>query len=314
MKDQLKQILFEETNLTEYKLKHMSDESLTEASNRALDKIIANVSNKYNRVDLKLIHDSKGDVTRFVHYKTMMECLDVLKSIANATINIPQISVIVETIAILEKYRREFQLAYVRKNSGVIMVYSTTLMGAYMATSELVSNSLQFINGQFDSPDQMSANVNEEGVQSDLFSVDALVQFNKSDRDGTLKKLLDNTDKPMEEAALMEFTVTPVAASVFIGFNVLFNFGKIMRGIIYTYYNSRTKLADYFSVQEALLKSNIELLKSGDGNVKIVARQEKWAKRFNKLATKLAIDKDKAQSQTAKEIRQEPVDMDEVII
>lgn len=103
----------------------------------------------------------------------------------------------------------------------------------------------------------------------------------------------------------------------------------MIREIIYWIYRSRQKISDAAALQAHFMELNIESLKEMDNNTivgrtkilhrpitneKLITRQTKWANRFNSISQKFALESDKTSRDANNDIKQDRVDVSDIII
>ena len=82
----------------------------------------------------------------------------------------------------------------------------------------------------------------------------------------------------------------------------------IMRELIYFFYYSRTRIAEYFDMQADMLQMNAHNIKvakkevAGKDRDKVIERQMKLVDLFRKISSAIEVDAKTAEVQTAKEV------------
>ena len=92
------------------------------------------------------------------------------------------------------------------------------------------------------------------------------------------------------------------------------NIVPFVREIIYWIFRTKAKISNAADLQAEFLQLNIEILKENDGNEKIIAKQEKWLKRFQNIAKAFALESDKAQKDAKKDMDSDKVDVSAIVI
>ena len=123
----------------------------------------------------------------------------------------------------------------------------------------------------------------------------------KKQIDNCLDVVIKNSTKN-----LLGSNVTLVVGGIALA-GLLLNIIPIMRELIFFFYNTRTRMSDYFDVQSDLLKMNAYNLECNETiaqekRQKIVAKQYKISDRFKKIANFLAIKNKDAENKATKEI------------
>jgi hypothetical protein len=88
----------------------------------------------------------------------------------------------------------------------------------------------------------------------------------------------------------------------------------LIREIIYWIYKAKHKISEAAQLQAEYLNLSITNLKSGDGNEKVIARQMKYVKLFESISRKFSLDSDKADRDSKMDIKNDKIDVSNVII
>lgn len=166
-----------------------------------------------------------------------------------------------------------------------------------------------------------SANKNQE-VQTESV-VDAglkiaKVALNNAEKFGFDRSKVAKVGKGVAVAGLTLF-------ALYLGTRII----PIIREIVYWVFRSRQKISDAAALQAKFLELNIESLEQMDPNAivgrtkirhkgitseKLITKQTKWVHMFNSISEKFALDADKSSRDSKIDIKQDKVDVSDVII
>lgn len=103
----------------------------------------------------------------------------------------------------------------------------------------------------------------------------------------------------------------------------------VIRFIIYNIYRCKQSISDAAALQARYMELNIESLKEMDSNAiagrtkilhkpitseELITKQTKWVDRFNSLSQKFALDSDKAARDTKIDIKEDRVDVSDIVL
>lgn len=310
----------------------------TGLSDIVLDKMFALTVGKYSKIDFSQIERSRGDITKIKYYDNLRECIDILLDIHTTTDNIPGALIVSTALSNMLMLKNSFEHGFRVKNNISIMIYNTFMYAIMEATSYLIATSIDFVktgtNGEY--------SVNTYSDSKNCMMIEQLIKFNKTIDDGTLIKFIGETEKAtLQESGIFDDFVKKgvgavvglagkgwkaakdnpkVSLSILAGAGLLW-VGSIIvpliRETIYWIYKMRQKIADAAELQAEFLEANIEILKkqAGDKQVdKIISRQEKAVKRFRAIAKFFSLESDRAQRDAKKDISDDRIDVENVVI
>lgn len=265
--------------------------------NNVLSKLVKSCAARYKFIDFSEFDKSKGDVTKFKYYDTLSESLNLLFSTYK---EVKEIALMMDLFQRLHENRKVFKESFLNKNAVGVMIYNTMLLSIFEGTSYIIAAMVDFVDkdGGIDIVIQKM-----QGTKSKLM-VKNLERIQK-DYD-ELIKLVDESNIPgnrMLEAASVGKLVKGALSILTIGFKII----PAIRELLFMYYFARVKISDAAEIQAEFLKANAERLRS-QGDDKVAAKQEKFAKFFSKIATKFAINHDKAENTATKEAENENLD------
>ena len=226
--------------------------SLTEAetlgvNNNMVNKLFQSAVNK-SHVDFGDIPKSKGDVTKYSGYKSMVESLDILKNLSlKNSHKIPQIETVQKALDNIVTNRNLFERGFKLNKEYVTLQYNTLVMSCVIATSALIVSYVDYIK-RVDRVEFVIINANNTPGE---LCIENLTKFNKSVSTGDFIKVMNGIITSGSEG--FTGTGTAIASAIIMGaiFGVTF-----MRDIVFYVYYSRVKIAEYLRVQALFLELN----------------------------------------------------------
>lgn len=271
-------------------------------------KLYDHLVDKIDDIDFGDIPKSRGDITKLPNYDKVVDCVDIIKQILMSSHqDLEPIETVESTIKYLVEYKETFIKGYQLNMELPMVVYNTTVLSIYSSISVLISSCIEFIK----SPDGSGFDIALDKVQlkktKDSLLFRDLKAINSAFEHGTLPKALD----AMVKQNTKNFTgaeIVGTAAALGAVLGVILNIIPILRELTYFFYYSRTKVADYFDAQSALLQMNAYNLaaKATDDSKDIKQIQDKQLKiadKFKKFANVLSVKKNKAEVAAEKDTK-----------
>ena len=226
--------------------------SLTEAetlgvNNNMVNKLFQSAVNK-SHVDFGDIPKSKGDITKYSGYKSMVESLDILKNLSlKNSHKIPQIETVQKALDNIVTNRNLFERGFKLNKEYVTLQYNTLVMSCVIATSALIVSYVDYVK-RVDRVEFVIINANNTPGE---LCIENLTKFNKSVSTGDFIKVMNGIITSGSEG--FTGTGTAIASAIIMGaiFGVTF-----MRDIVFYVYYSRVKIAEYLRVQALFLELN----------------------------------------------------------
>ena len=270
-------------------------------------KLYDHLVDKIDDIDFGDIPKSKGDITKLPNYSKVVDCINIIKEILATSHQDLEPALILETaVKNLVEYKDVFIRGYQLNLELPMVVYNTTVLSIYSGISIMISSCIEFIK----SPDGTGFDIALDKVQvkktKDSLLFRDLKALNDSFERGELPKALDSIIK-QNTKNFAGATSTFVAVGAMLG--IILNIIPILRELTYFFYYSRTKVADYFDAQSALLQMNAYNLAARatteDKDVKeIQSKQLKIAEKFKKIANFMSIKKSKAEIAAEKDTKE----------
>lgn len=251
------------------------------------------VSNLYNsaiskaHVDFDDIPHSKGDITKYSGYKSMMEILTLVREIASKhSVKIPEVDVVTTAISNIAVYRESFEKGFRLDKEFVILQYNTLVYACIEATSVIVSSYVDFVKR----PDRNEFTIIQNTRRGGHASIQNLERFNQAVKQGEFSKVLNSVINSGKEALIgVDDLVVP---TIILGGVLVIV--PLIRELIFSFYYSRMKISDYLKHQAMLLEINKENLESVKMSAKernaIVKKQTQQIEKLRRLSDAIKVD------------------------
>lgn len=299
----------------------MNEGSQVAVADAVLDKMFQLTISKYNKLNFNDVEMSRGDITKFRYYKDLNSCIEQLIDIHNKTNKLPEIVTIYTALNNIKDMKNVFTYNFRIKNNCAVMIYNTMVYIIMEAVSYTLASSIYFVNEN----NEYVMYINE--TKNDAL-VNILTKFNVMVTDGSVMKFMDKVNEvnTMTEASLYDvgkivkdfvvnnkksIATTAIVASVLM---VAINIIPLLREAVYWLYKIRHTISESARIQSEFFKLNIERLSNEDGTEKIISKQEKYVKFFDKIAKTFAIDDDKATRDSKHEIGTEKINVSHIVV
>lgn len=271
-------------------------------------KLYDHLVDKIDDIDFGDIPKSRGDITKLPNYAKVVDCIGIIKGIlANSGQDLEPALILEDGVKNLTDYKDTFIKGYQLNMELPMVVYNTMVLSIYSGISIMISSCIEFIK----STDGTGFDIALDKVQlkktKDALIFRNLKDLNSSFDRGTLPKALNEMLRQNTKNFVGAGTLGTIAmAGAVLG--VILNIIPILRELTYFFFYSRTKVADYFDAQSALLQMNAYNLAAkatdNDKDIKeIQKKQLKIADRFKKISNAIAVKKNKAEIATEKDSR-----------
>ena len=187
-----------------------------------------------------------------------------------------------------------------------IIIYNTIVLSIVSAVSYMISVCIDFIKSGSDQGIQISLDRVALSKTKDNVLFKDLEKFNKICSNGEFDKVMDyviaNNTKNFSGMAMYG------AASVAVILGAMLLIIPLIRELIFFFYYSRCRIADYFDAQAALLTVNAynienNLTQDYKNKKEIVSKQKKIADKFKKIADTIKIKSRTGEDKSQKEIK-----------
>lgn len=262
---------------------------------------------KIDDVDFGDIPKSRGDVTKLPNYSKVIDCIDIIKGIlANSHQDLEPALTLEQAMKNLVTYKDTFIKGYQLNMELPMVVYNTMVLSVYSGISILISSCIEFIKSTDDTGFDIALDKVQLKKTKDSLLFNDLKKLNASFDHGTLPKALDSMLKQnVKNFTGIEIGTVALAGAVI---GVILNIIPILRELTYFFFYSRTKVADYFDAQSALLQMNAYNLasKATDDSKDIKEIQNKQlriADKFKRIANFISVKHNKAEVATEKDTK-----------
>ena len=321
----------------------LNEAAQTNLTDAILTKMFELTVGKYNKIDFSSIEKSRGDVTKTKFYKNLEECINTLIDIHTVTDKIPSIIIVSEALSNLRDMKSTFEYNFRIKNNCAIMIYNTIYYAIMEATSYIIATSIDVTkDGEYD-----KVNVHAiDGKTSCL--INSLTAFNASVTDNSIMKFMKQSAETVttqteaisdiglktvtdfitdhrKEIKTAGITIGATVGILYLGAHII----PIIREIVYWIYKARHKLSETFEMQAEFLDLNIESLEHMDPNAiagrtkflkkkitteQLITKQKRYADKFRARAARFALDSDKTDRDSKLDIKQDKVDVSNIVI
>lgn len=270
-------------------------------------KLYDHLVDKIDDIDFGDIPKSRGDVTKLPNYDKVVDCIDIIKNIlANSNQDLSPAITLEEAVKNLVEYKETFIKGYQLNMELPIVVYNTMVLSVYSGISIMISSCIEFIKSTDDTGFDIALDKVQLKKTKDSLLFTNLAKLNSSFDHGTLPKALDS----MLKQNVKNFTGIEIGTVAFAGavIGVILNIVPVLRELTYFFYYSRTKVADYFDAQSALLQMNAYNLasKATDDSKDIKEIQNKQlriADKFKRIANFISVKHSKAEVAAEKDTK-----------
>lgn len=253
-------------------------------------------------VDFEDIPNSKGDITKYSGFKSMIESIALLKEIfTKANIKITDLETVETAVNNIIAHRNLFEKGFSLEKEFIILQYNVLVFACVESVSTIISSFVDYVKR----PDKVEFSIIKNARVSGWLCINNLEKFNLAVKKGELTKVLTTVINSGREnltgkdLAIPALVIGAVLAIV-----------PLMRELIFYFYYSRMKLSDYLKQQATFLeinKSNISsstsmtLKKKND----ILKKQDERIKLLRDLADKLQVNDKMREKKTINELKNE---------
>lgn len=243
----------------------LTEAEMNNVHNNMINKLFDSAINK-SHVDFGDIPKSKGDITKFNGYKSMVESLEILRNLAlKNNHKIPEIDIVTKAIDGIIAHRNLFERGIKLNKDYVVLQYNTLVMSCVIATSALITSYVDYVKRV----DRVDFVIINSKTNAGEICITNLAKFNKSVASGDFAKVMNAVITSGSEA--FTGTAIVIGAAIIGGAIIGVTF---MRDIVFYVYYSRVKLAEYLRVQALFLELNKNTINSQSYNVS-AAKKEK---------------------------------------
>jgi hypothetical protein len=255
-----------------------------------------------SHVDFDDIPESKGDITKYSGYKSMIESINLLRDISTkSNFKIPELDIVNTAISNISIYREQFEKGFKLEKDFILLQYNVLVSACVESVSLIISSYLDFIKR----PDRIEFNIINNNKQIGSLCLQNLNEFNYSVKSGEFPKVINAVINSGKESFIgVDDLVIP---AVIIGGVALLV--PIIRELIFYFYYSRMKLSDYLELQASFLELNKNNIESSSlaANKKnsILKKQEDLIKKLYAIADKIKVNHIMTQNKSIDEMNKQ---------
>lgn len=261
-------------------------ESETSAVNNAM------VSNLYKsaiekaHIDFQDIPESKGDLTKYSGYKSMVDTVALLTELSRKmNVKLSELDTIRDAMSALVSHRELFEKGFRLDKEFIILQYNTLVYACVEAISVVISSYVDFVKR----PDKVEFSIEKDVRSNGTITLSNLEKFNKTVKQGQFTKVLTTIINTGNEKLIgAETLVVPLL--IMGGVAVLV---PLIRELVFSFYHSRMQLSDYLNQQAALLEMNKENMKASNMSASernaIVKKQQAHIEKLRRIADKVKV-------------------------
>ena len=271
-------------------------------------KLYDHLVEKVDDIDFGDSPKSRGDITKLPNYAKVVDCISIIRGILeNAKQDLEPVIILEDAVKNLNEYKEVFIKGYQLNMELPMVVYNTMVLSIYSGISILISSCIEFIKSTDDTGFDIALDKVQLKKTKDALIFRDLKAINSSFDKGALPNALNQMLRQNSKNLIGAASVGTIAlAGAIIG--VILNIIPILRELVYFFFYSRTKVADYFDAQSALLQMNAYNLaaKATDDSrdvEEIKKKQLKIADRFKKISNAISVKNNKAEISAEKETK-----------
>lgn len=257
-----------------------------------------------SHIDFGDIPKSKGDITKYSGYQSMLDCLHSLLKVANEEKSKELTNAVNTVLTAIENIRalqNVYVKAYANKTDIAIIDYQTYVLTCVEATTTLISNYIDFIKTP---SSNYVMELKNTKFRANALYLDQLERFNKVNVNGSYNKYISTVVQKGQENFLLDPAIIAGAAFVSV---IALSIIPVTRELIYLYNETKRKLSDLFALQAYYLEMNKTALEynteiKSDKKKVIIQKQDKIRKKFLYLSEKLRIADIKAEQTSKKRL------------
>ena len=271
--------------------------SVNEADQNAVmtslaNKLYQHIVDKVDDIDFGTIPLSKGDITKIDNYDKLTDCINIIAEILQQYHqSIESIETVATALQNIIDRTDMFTKAYKLNIEMPIIIYNTMALSIVSSVSYMISACIEFIkSGDEGFQIALDKAALSKTMNNVLFK--DLAKFNKICGSGEFDKAMNYVIN-QNTKNLTGWDMYNVG-SVAMVLGLLLLIIPLIRELIFFFYYSRCKVADYFEAQASLLTMNAYNIENnltrGDKDKKqIASKQKKIAEKFKKIAEAIKI-------------------------
>lgn len=299
------QILCEGTTDSFHDVHLILEDAESPVTKKTIENLYQSVIDK-KHIDFDDIPKSKGNISAYSGYQTMIQVLGELNTLAKNDASYTDIfryvAIVQKAIQNIQANASSYAVAFTKKNQVIALEYNTFVFTCVEATTSLLYQFADFMKTP--SSHELKVSLKNTKYRADLFYVEQLDEFNKICASGNYKKYLNSVLAGGQEnfvgSSMIVGTVAVVSA-------IALSIVPVTRRLVYSFQDSRRKLADDLELQAYYLELNKAAVEANAAKTdaekkKILEKQEKVRLKFLRTAEKLRVKSVRATQMASKAI------------
>ena len=273
------------------------------------NKLYKHIVDKVDDIDFGTIPMSRGDITKIDSYDKLVDCINIITDILQ-NYNQPLDSINTVSLALQNiKDRKElFEKAYALNVQMPIIAYNTIVLAIVSSVSFMISSCIEFIKMPNDEGFDIAVDKAGLAHTKDNLLFQNLEKFNKVCSTGEFDKAMDFVIQQNSAKNFGGIGLGFAASTVVVSLGLILLIIPIIRELIFFFYYSRTKVADYFDMQAELLQMNAynienNLTREVKNKKEVVKKQRKVADVFKTISNSIKIQNKTGNTKAKQEIK-----------
>ena len=286
--------------------------SVNEADQNAVmtslaNKLYQHIVDKVDDIDFGTIPLSKGDVTKIDNYDQLTDCINIIAEILQQyNQNTESIETIATALQNIIDRTDMFTKAYKLNIEMPIIIYNTMVLSVVSSVSYMISACIEFIKAGDNQGFQIALDKAALSKTMNNVLFKDLERFNKICGSGEFDKAMNYVIN-QNTKNLTGWDMYNIGSVAMI-LGILLLIIPLIRELIFFFYYSRCKVADYFEAQASLLTMNAYNIENnltrGDKEKKEIAnKQKKIADKFKKIAEAIKIKNKTGEAKSQNDIK-----------
>lgn len=281
-------------SLMESEVSSVNNSMITNLYKSALDKA---------HVNFEDIPDSKGDLTKYHGYDSMVSTLGLMRDLAGrSNTKIPELEIIETAISNIIAYREQFQKGFQLDKEFIILEYNTLVYACVESTSTVIASYVDYIKR----PDRVEFTIIKNPKLGGTLCIDNLSRFNQCVKQGDFAKVMSTIIGAGKESFVgVDDIIIP---TIIIGGVVMLV--PTIRELIFFFYYSRMRISDYLKQQSTFLEINKNNIQSNGAipakqKNEILKKQQESINMLNTISDKIKVNHTTSEAKTIQDIKQE---------
>lgn len=254
-------------------------------------------------INFENIPESKGDLTRYEGYKSMVESIALLKELCKKhNVKIAELETVETAMNNIITYRDAFEKGFKLEKEFIMLQYNILVYACVEALSVIISSYVDFVKR----PDRVEFVLNKNPRHHHGFLLmKNLESFNMAVKKGEFSKVLNGVINSGKEGftgagsiLIPTFIIGAVASIV-----------PLIRELIFVFYYSRMKLSDYLEHQATFLEINKQNVQASNLPAKqkneIMKKQAKYIEKLRKISETVKVDGTMSETKATVELNKE---------